>query len=645
MAVYSDYGISADEPIERFSSLINYSHVMERLLISSDNHYANDISRNTPYLMEWHDRYYGVTLQMITVFFEHLRGFQMSNRDIFLLRHAFTFINYFIAAVFFYLILRRRFGDTLIPIMGALFFILYPRFFGESFFNIKDILFFSWCVIASYFTLRWLEDDKKESFIFPAAITLAVATNTRILGISILMLACGFAILQGAIVTIKGADPALKHNIKKSFHLILITFASYVVITPFLWENPLKNTIDTFFHFLRFPNWNLTHFYMGEMITREVPWHYIPVWMGITIPLLYIVMFLIGFFTIIYIGLKKRVANFYDLFFFVMFTCILLGFILLGINMYEGWRHVYMIFLPFLYVAVYGLYKVYKLFEKARKITKGGFIGVVSAYMLYLLIWIVVNHPYQYVYFNIIGRQFAERNFTLDYWYVSATDLAKHALNDSDEPFVRIAGGHRFMYLLTEEEYDRVVFTEANVADFYLRGSRLHYEWRIRETPPGFVEEKVIEVNGMRIATLFARELPFSINLDSDIWDKIVRINSSVSHNFHYLSDRSPHTRWNTGRPQQLGDYLMFEFGEATHFNYIYLDQGRMSYDFPRDLAIYTSMDGHTWENAPIQASASERHFVFESEEFYFIKLITTGYSEYNWWSIININFGHATME
>lgn len=639
--IFRDYGISTDEPVERTTSIVNYTYVMEKIMASSQNDEVRNVLQNTPALEDWHDRYYGVALQMITVFVEHLRGFQMSYREIFLMRHAFTFINYFVAAIFFYLILRRRFGENFISIVGALFFILYPRFFGESFFNIKDILFLSWCVISSYFILRWLEDDQKNRFIYPAAITLAIATNTRILGLSILLLACAFAVFEGVI-----KKNALKHNMKKCFMLILITFVAFVIITPFTWANPLKNTIDIFFHFLRFQPWDGTHFYLGEMITREVPWHYIPVWMGATVPILYIILFVIGFLSIIYIGIKKKVAHLYDLFFFALFTCTLFGFILLRISMYEGWRHAYSIYLPFLYIAVYGLYNAYNLYSKSGKITKNSFIGVVSAYLVYLFVWIIINHPYQYVYFNMVGRQFAERNFALDYWYVSNTDLVRYAINTSDEPVVSIAGtaGRRFASLLTEEESERVLFTTINTADFYIRGSRMDYDWRVREILPGFVELKVIRIDGMRIATLYERVLPFDIYVDYDVWDKIVGFYSNGNDNFQHLNDQNSTTRWTTGGPQLPGDYLMIEFDQAVTYNYIYVNQGRSRNDYPRDLAIYVSKDGDTWERALMQMTAIERHFVFESEEYSFLKLVIEGYSHIYWWSIANMQIGHAVM-
>jgi len=611
---------------------------MEKLMVSSENEAVRNVMNGTPYLMDWSDRYYGVALQMLTVFVEHMTGFTMSYREIFLIRHAFTFINYFIAAFFFYLTLRRRFGDAYIPIAGLLFFILYPRFFGESFYNIKDILFFSWCVISSYFTLRWLEDDAKKAFIVPAAITLAVATNTRILGISILLLALGFAILQGLV-----DKEVLRLNLKKSVHLILMTFVSFVVITPFTWENPIRNSINIFFHFLRFQPWNWTHFYMGEMITREVPWHYIPVWMGITIPLLYIVMFFIGFFAIIYVTFKKGDLDLYDLFFFTMFSFTLLGFIILRINMYEGWRHIYSLFLPFLYITVYGLYYSYAALKKLKWVRKG-FVAGISAYLIYLLMWMIINHPYQYVYFNLVGRQFAEENFTLDYWYVSNTDLIRYALNSSEEPILNFAvSPFATRPFLTEEESARTRITDIYVADFYVRGSRLDYTWRTRPVPEGFYEYKAIMVGGMRISTLFRYQKSFSPVVDADAMNKVINFESNIRNSFHYLFDGDADTRWATGRPQRVGDHLIIEFNEAVNYNYIFLNQSWAVNDYPRNLAIYISADGDNWVYAPIKAVSQQSHFVFNvTEEYTRIKLVTRGYSEYSWWTIFDIDFGYV---
>ena len=288
LLIANDYGISADEATERRTSLANYAYVMGRDIFNPDSEAAQGVAAGVPDLHTFNNRFYGAALQCITVLAEHMRGFEMLTRDIYLLRHLFTFANYFIAGIFFYLILRRRFGDTWLPLLGALLYILYPRFFGESFYNIKDILFYAWVVISSYFVLKWLENGRLRNAV-PAAITLAIAINTRILGVSLLLLGCAFAVIM-EIRRKKGIARA----IAKPVALGAMTFACYVAVTPFLWASPLQNAYRTFIHFLDFEPWTGTHFYLGEMITREVPWHYIPVWMGVTVPLLYLVMFVAG---------------------------------------------------------------------------------------------------------------------------------------------------------------------------------------------------------------------------------------------------------------------------------------------------------------------------------------------------------------
>ena len=640
LLIVGDYGLSTDEPMERRTSLVNYVYVMERFMIASEHETVQEVLHGTPYIMEWSDRFYGVALQTLTVLVEHARRFDMTYQEIFVMRHTFTFINFFIGGIFFYLILRRRFGDTWLPVVGALFYILYPRFFGESFFNIKDILFFSWCVISSYFVLRWLEDDDKQAFILPAAITLAVATNTRVLGISILLLACGFAFIQGLV-----KPGQLRYHVRKCAHLMLLTFASYVVITPFTWSNPIKNTIDTFFHFLWFQPWNSTHFYLGEMITREVPWHYIPVWMGVTVPVLYIVLFLVGFVLIVANWVKTGKGHMYDWFFFAMFVCTLLGFIYLRISMYEGWRHAYSIFLPFLFISVNGLYRAYKFLSAKGKIPRFGFMGVVAASLVYLLVWIVMSHPYQYVYFNIASRRVAARYFAVDYWYVSTADMARYALARTDEPFFIMGTGahsYNFNHILPEEDRQRFVFASYYLADFYIRGSRIEYEARA-VVPHGFAEISSIWVDGMRIATLYERLMPFTFTVDTDAWNNVARLDSNANHHFSLLHDGDFTTRWTTHRPQEPGDYLLIEFYEPVDFNYIRLLQGRYAYDYPRGLGIFTSSDGAHWQRAPIIGNVFNGHFAIETEEYRFIRFVITEYSYLHNWSIVDLRFGHIT--
>jgi len=520
--IVKDYGISIDEMTEWKTGMINYVYVMGDTMRTSQNETVRYNAEIVPELETWYDRFYGVALPSVTLFIEHMRGFSMAWREVLIMRHIFTFLNYFIAGIFFYLILRRRYGNTFIPVIGAIMYILYPRFFGEAFYNIKDILFYSWNIISVYFVLRWLE-SRRNGFFIGAAMVLAVTTNVRILGISLLLLTVAFAVISDSA---KGQKPW--QIIKRPLLLTVASFIFYVIITPFLWEHPIKNAIDTFLHFIRFEPWDDTHLYLGEMITTQVPWHYIPVWMGITIPILYIAMFSVGVPAAVSAGigflrekiqiLKQRrrennedaritpVAQLYDAFFTALFFATLLGFIILRINMYEGWRHAYSVFFPFLYIAVYGMDRLARFISHKRRAVRYGFVCAVTVCLCAQFAWIVINHPYQYVYFNALGRPFAEKNFALDYWEVSCADLIRFALRNDDRPVITVYGGYASVkqLILTQEENTRLVFADdIETADYYIGHTRKPYENRV--APSGFEEIAAITVDGMKIATIYKR--------------------------------------------------------------------------------------------------------------------------------------------
>ena len=657
--IYDDYGISWDEIVERETSLINYLYVMGGLMRSSDNESVQHVLNTTPSLTNWLDRHYGVFLQSITIIYEHIRNFEMDSRSVYLLRHAFTFFNYFIAGIFFYFILRRRFGNTYIPLIGVLFYIFSPRFFGGSFYNIKDMLFFSWLVISSYFVLRWLEDVNKKRFLILSAFTIAIATNTRILGISVLLLAGIFVFIQGI-----QHRHFLANNIKKYSQLCLLSFVFYVVITPFTWDNPIKNTIDTLFLFIRFNRWNARHFYLGEMITREVPWHYIPVWMGITIPILYILLFLTGVAVLSFFGIKviqKRALrsfkekledkeklgedteqyrlHLYDIFFYSMFMFTLFGYIGLGVSMYEGWRHAYGIFLPFLYMTVYGMFRIYSFIKIKQKVYRVGFACIVIISLVYTSIWMVINHPYQYVYFNVIGRQVAEGNFALDYWGVSTNDVFLHLLRTDDrhEITVAIHFNNHFLHMLPPEHRHRIKHISASFApDYIVRGTGGGYYFH--EPPAGYEQIFGIYVDGIKINSLLRYKINHE-NFDINAYTKVLSISASCNKlQLQHIFDDDMTTAWETEEIRQKGDFVEIQFTQPVDFNIVRLSAPDEIY-YADDIAIFLSIDGLNWFT-PLIIFNNAVDYVFEQSEYKYIIIENLKEHETAVWSINEIMFG-----
>ncbi|MCL2740266.1 MAG: hypothetical protein FWE47_03655 [Oscillospiraceae bacterium] len=490
---FNDYGMSYDQSVDRGTALVNYVHVMKNFMLESDNRNIREVAEKASELGTYFDRFYGSFLQTAPIAIEHLYKFELSTRETFLIRYLFVFLNFWLGGIFFYLILKKRFTNPFVPLIGALIYILYPRFFAEAFYNNKDVLFFSWVMIASYFVLCWLDGKKKWAYVFPAALALAIATNTRILGMALLLLACLFSVVQD-----------IRH--KRFLQMILwplvlagLTFIFYIIITPFVWAHPISNTIETFRHFLQFKPWNNTHLYLGDMISRDVPWHYLFVWMGATIPISYILLFLIGVFVTGWEIIKRKV-HIYDLFFLVFIVCTFAGYIGLNISMYEGWRHAYILFCPFLFIAVLAVDRLMLL-----RFSRLWAPWVMVLCLGYLAIWNIANHPYQYVYFNSIARPFAEKNFCLDYWEVSHYDLVQYILenDERDEIKVDIYKGQHLM--LNDADKKRIKRINDNLqgVDYFIQNTRMAPNRRT--APEGFEEVHAIVVDGIKISRLYKK--------------------------------------------------------------------------------------------------------------------------------------------
>ena len=82
------------------------------------------------------------------------------SREIFLLRHFFNFLLFFISVYFFFQLVKSRYNSWLVGLIGALFLIISPRIFADSFYNNKDIVFMSLFIISLFTATKFLEKKK-----------------------------------------------------------------------------------------------------------------------------------------------------------------------------------------------------------------------------------------------------------------------------------------------------------------------------------------------------------------------------------------------------------------------------------------------------------------------------------------------------
>ena len=434
IAIFPHFGISIDEDNTRISGLSSLKYVLE--IFSPELTKNSDKFTNIPSLHEFREQGIGAIFDLPMAFMEYIFNISDS-RQYYLLRHFFNYLIFFSSVCFFFLIIKKRYESSHMAILGSLFLVLSPRIFADSFYNNKDLIFLSLFIICLYYALKFLENSNiKNTILF--SLTSSLATDIRILGIILPIIIIFFYLIKNF---------KFKNNkIKVLSPIILLLILTPLFITlfwPYLWNDPLNNFITIFKKLGHFDE-NIYNFYFGEYIdARNIPWHYPVVWLGITTPLIYIILFIIGFiFTIkkIYKNLIKieqdENNNFWqnkkemqDLVFFTTFLIPLIIVIYLNSTLYDGWRHLYFIYPIFLLISLLGLHIIRITFFRKK-------LNILLVLIICLLsptfIWMIKNHPHQFIYFNLLAGKNFNDNFEMDYWGLSnAKALEYIAKNES----------------------------------------------------------------------------------------------------------------------------------------------------------------------------------------------------------------------
>lgn len=179
----------------------------------------------------------------------------------------------------------------------------------------------------------------------------------------------------------------------------------------------------------------------------DLPWHYGLVYMFITTPVLYVILFLIGTgifaFTIIskilkidnylkdesvdsedekvnYIWLEiKQFYQRYRFLFFHMFLFFgpLTAILTKGSILYDGWRHLYFLYYGFIFIVIYAVYFIENKFNHLKI---SYFISGIIVVNFIVVGWFMIKyHPHQQVYFNFLAGKEPISNFEGDYWGVA----------------------------------------------------------------------------------------------------------------------------------------------------------------------------------------------------------------------------------
>ncbi len=462
---HNDYGIAWDEPSQQEIGKMNYDF----------------LSGKSDSLATYHDRFYGSAFEMPTYALQQAFGINRSI-SIFNFRHFITHLIFLIGIGFFFALLFKLFCNFNAALLGSLMLYIHPRFFAHSFFNSKDIVFMSVFIIGLFTLFLLLEKQTKKRILLHALLS-AFLIDIRIIGI-ILPAISLFISIPILFKRDEDSKQVLKTISLYSLATILLIYAFW----PALWTDPLllgrSFVLMSHFPFL------YDVLFQGQLIpATQIPWNYIPTWIGISTPPFILLLSSIGFIWILinYFRNPEQVFNSKNKWFVLVLASFPIDFIILLIiinsSLYNGWRQVYFLY-PLLLISA--VYAYIELMDKLRhkKVGKGIINGLIIVFILLTVMKIYKLHPYEQVYFNhFVSKKDENRrkSFEMDYWGLSFREGLEFIMKEDSSSLIKIhfsnaAGPQNILYLSETNKKRIIVVEDIEDADYFITNYRYHPE-------------------------------------------------------------------------------------------------------------------------------------------------------------------------
>ncbi len=504
--IYKDYGLSWDEPYCRERGKLNFQYISYLFGQNEED------TAKTAFLEKWNSypyQHHGPSFDLIFFSLEKL-FLPETPRQVHLMRHLLTFLIFFIACIIFYLSNRHRFNWK-ISLLATAFLVLSPRIFAHAFYNAKDIIFMAMVIFTFYTMIRVLKNPKFTSILLHSIIT-ALAIDTRITGLFIPLLTVIFLIFF--------INKDLKKQlliIKPLIYLFLLCLFIYV-FWPWLWHDPFQRFSNSISDISNY-EWKDLMLYRGKWIySTNLPWHYLFTWIGITTPVIYLVLFIIG----LIVSVKNLIMRITKLPLEQVnqFNLMALGFLfapvfaifILQSTLYDGWRHMFFIYPCIIMIAATGLYHIVNLINSKSSKIRGllyTITGIILAANFVLIIsFMIRNHPHQYLYFNALTGDYPEQKYELDYWGLSYRQAYEELLNKFPNDTLLVCpannAGKSSLILLKSSEKKRLKLTEFNAAEYFVTNFRwLDRKVVKKKLKPYQHEILEIKVDGMKVAAIY----------------------------------------------------------------------------------------------------------------------------------------------
>ena len=354
-------------------------------------------------------------------------------------RHLSIFLIFVCGLIPFYFLGRRIFHNTWWGLLAVGLLAISPRIFADAFYNSKDIPFLVAC-ITSVWTLVLLSDalTKEYKWWILLGITVmhagasAIFISTRVAGVMILPLTLLLLVMK----TIE-SPTFWKRILSILLGYLALCAGLTILFWPILWHSPWKEFIHAFSIMSQYPYSRPVLYGGSYFLPEELPWHYLPVWIGITTPMIVLAGTLpciLGWMGKIPAWIKSKEKgqflrrNAAEL----SVWLVVLGWLAIPVAaiyifhsvLYDGWRQMFFIYPAIVLVSLRGLIYVYHWMQRIPWNLSGIRIAAGMLLLTGLIepAWFMVRyHPHENVYFNAFaGDPKTLRNrFEMDYWGLS----------------------------------------------------------------------------------------------------------------------------------------------------------------------------------------------------------------------------------
>lgn len=475
---FKDYGVGIEEHFQRSSGFYWLNYILQftdfdnlKTIIENKILEIKDFNPNLPPVEI--AKHYGIIFDLPAAFIESIFNID-EPQDYFHLRHFLNYTFFFISGIFFYNILQKRFSSNFIALLGSFFYLLSPRIYGNSFFDGKDLFFLSILTVTIFFYFKF--ENRKTIFnLIIFALFSALATSSRIVGIIIpitFLIIIFFEILG-------------KGNKAEHFKFIFLYIFSYFIFLflhwPYLWTLNFYDFLN-FFETFRVKAFPIVLFNGEFWDANHLPIRYLPIWILISTPVLFLILFFIGisnylkrvFIRILNIKETSIKNDFWsglrekkDFFIFLNFLQIIMMYLSIKLTLFGGWRH--FLFLNFFlaYFASFANYLIYLKIRK-RKIIRLICLFLFFTFISEVVYKLYIYHPYQSLYFNNLLSDNKKKLYEVDTQSLSRSDGIKEIIKDNKENrVITIATAswtplHNGRSLIKKKYWDNLIFSGTN---------------------------------------------------------------------------------------------------------------------------------------------------------------------------------------